>query len=398
MRPVFRRTIAIVAPDLGAGGSVSAVALRHAAALSEGNRVILVSRTPPAALPDDVEFVGVQARKWNWLRRLCHVPNEVSFARATRRVLDGLHARTPLDVVWCHSHSTTALAAAPLRAMGVRSIMTTHGDIFDRPAGTYTRELAWYYRRVTPLAYRRADRIQVLSPAMRDRALASGAEPGHVHLVPNGLDPREIGWPEAPPPRGAQDFMPQQAVRLLYVGSLWHVKGPDVLLRAMRLLLDAGLRVQAKYIGSGAPDALQMLAAQLEVGDTVQWLGAQPRTSLGTFYRDCDLVVVPSRSEALSTAVLEGMSCGTPIVASRTGGLCVQVEDGVTGLLATPDDAADLARAIRAAAESPQRLAQMGAAGQVRVLRDYDWRHVAQQLQAMVDSACGETNPSAANG
>ena len=390
MSEARRRTIAIVVPDMGEGGSVSAVALRHASELCANNRVILVSRSSAKSQPASVDFIAVHARKWNWLRRLCHVPNEMSFTLGVRDALQRLHQHTRLDVVWCHSHSTTALSATQLRELGVRLFMTTHGDIFDRPAGTYTNELAWYYRRVTPLAYRRADRVQVLSPAMRQRAVAGGALSQHVHLIPNGLDPSEIGLSVAPRARTAQEFLPRQVVRLLYVGSLWHVKGPDVLLRALRILCDirgAGLSYEARYIGTGSPAKLKKLAVELQIENRVRFDGPQSRTSLSGSYADCDIVCVPSRSEALSTAALEAMMCSVPIVASRTGGLCAQVEDGVTGHLARPDDPADLARAILDAVQSREHLADMGRLGQVKVLRDFAWPQVGAQLQRMLDEA-----------
>ena len=388
MSDAHRRTIVIVVPDLGAGGSVSAVAVRQAGELSARHCVILMSRTPPLETLPAVEFVGIHTSKWKWLRRFCHVPRELSFAIAVRQALGRLHERTPIDVVWFHSHSTTAMSAAPLRSLGVQAFMTTHGDIFDRPPGTYAKELAWFYRQVTPAAYRRADRIQVLSPAMRDRAIASGALPAHIRVVPNGIDPAEIGLPANLQARTAGSFLPRQTLRLLYVGSLGYVKGPDVLIRAVAVLRSQnpnGLDVEACFVGGGDATELQELSFQLGLGESIRFLGPRPRTALGALYLDCDIVCVPSRSEALSTAALEAMLCGVPVVASRTGGLLTMVEDGVTGYLANPDDPKSLARAILKASSSREGLAAMGQRGLEKVQREFTWSGVAAQLQEMLD-------------
>lgn len=389
-----RRTIVIVSPDLGAGGSVSDIAMRHARELAANHRVVLMSRSAPQAVPARVEMITVVARRWNWLRRFCHVPNEVAFALAVRQALLRVHEHSPIDIVWCHSHATAALSAAPLRRLGVQSFMTAHGDIFDRPAGTYASELAWFYRQVTPAAYRLCDRVQVLSPAMRDRAIASGAAPALVHVIPNGLDAAEIGLPADTPPRPAESFLPGHSLRLLYVGNLLHVKGPDVLLHAVRILRDdtaGGLDASACFVGGGPPGELEKLAAQLRLGDHVRFLGSQPRTSLGLHYTHCDIVCIPSRSEPLSLAALEAMMSGAPVVASRTGGLVTVVTDGVTGCLANAGDPQDLARAIRQAASSREHLAQMGQRGFDKVRREYSWPQVAAQLQSMVDGAMNGT-------
>lgn len=385
--------VAIIAPDLWHGGSVGVVALRHAVELSRTFRVVVISRAVPPDTSNDFNAVIVRPASWNWLRRFCHVPNELSFLWAARRALRGLCRRETIDVVWCHSHGATALAAAPLRKrFRFRVVMTTHGDIFDRPSGSYSPELTWFYRKVTPIAYRQADRVQALSPYMAECAIRGGAAADRVAVVPNGVDAAEIGAEDIAA-RFPASFIPEGRLRLLYVGSLWKVKGIDVLLRAVAMLKDADRKsapsrgaeisggVTLTLIGEGTlRDDLKRLTEALGITDKVLFAGRVPRRELAGRYAQADILCVPSLSESLPTVVMEAMLCGLPVVGSDTGGIPSLVEPGVTGYLATPGDAGSLADSITKAAASREHLAQLGAQGFLRAHQRFGWNHVAQQL------------------
>src|SRR5262249_39088431 len=146
----------------------------------------------------------------------------------------------------CHSHAVAALTAAPFRARtGVRFGLVVHGDIFDRPQGTYDARQTAFYRHVTPRAYRSADVIFALSPHMAGLAVRAGASRGAVVVVPNGVDPADIGLQDIVARRRRGD-----GLRLLYVGRLAVEKGVDVLVAACGLL-PASLSVELDIVGTG---------------------------------------------------------------------------------------------------------------------------------------------------
>ena len=80
-------------------------------------------------------------------------------------------------------------------------------------------------------------------------------------------------------------------------------------------------------------------------------------------------------------ALCEAMACGAPVVASDFGGFREVVDDGVTGLLARPQDAADLACKINEMLADPDRAEQMGRAGREKVLVKFSWRAVGDRLE-----------------
>ena len=391
--------LVILAPAMRNGGSVGAVAWRHAAELARTRKVYVITRDVPAQSVPGVHPILVQPRSWTWLRRFGHVPGELSFVRAVRAQLLALCARERVGAVWCHGHALAALVAAPLKErLGFTAVMTTHGDIFDRPPGTYPGDLTWFYRRVTPAAYRQSDLVHVLSPYMGECAVRGGAARSKVRFIPNGIDPSDLGCSNVAL-RKADSFMPAGELRLLYVGSLWNVKGVDVLLRALAELKARphAPAVRLEVAGDGPERAaLHALASQLGLENSVRFHGNVPRAAVANLYAHADILCIPSLSEALPTVALEAMLMGLPVVGSDTGGIPELVEAGVTGLLATPGDASALAACLAQAAASPGKLAAFGAAGASRVRSQFSWDRVGDALRALAADACAGAGHEAA--
>jgi starch synthase len=103
----------------------------------------------------------------------------------------------------------------------------------------------------------------------------------------------------------------------------------------------------------------------------VKFLGVKPRGELVELYQQASVVAVPSVWDNSPNVIYEAMACGTPVVASRVGGIPELVDDGVTGLLVPPGDADALADAIVALLGDPARRAQMGEHARERAVEEY---------------------------
>jgi len=149
-------------------------------------------------------------------------------------------------------------------------------------------------------------------------------------------------------------------------------KGHEVLLEAGARLAAGGCRPVLVIVGGSGPDSaarraqLQALAGGLGIGREVRFPGfCQDMPGL---LAGLDVVAVPSlRPDPLPGTVLEAMAMALPVVASRIGGIPEMVQDGVTGHLINPGDAAGLAQAIQALAGDPERRERMGRAGRLVV-------------------------------
>jgi glycosyltransferase involved in cell wall biosynthesis len=382
---ISRRHIAIVCPGSGEAGSVAAVALHQAAGLQRFFDVTLISDTYPVELDGNIGTYAMAPPAFQWLHRYAHVPREIAFAVYARRALVRLNSSRKLHFVLCHGHVVAWLAAAPIRAsLGIRFGLVSHGDIFDRPKGTYDRRLTWLYRRATPVAYRSADLIVSISPRMQELAEKGGAAKSRVRLIPNGIDPRELNL--------AGDYVPSpplgdgKPLRLLFVGRLSLEKGIDTLLLACTRLLHRNFGFELRLIGDGPLRSwLEATATELGLSGRSNFVGRLPRAALGSEYLCCHVVCVPSRSDPLPTVVLEAMAAGRPVIGTNIGGIPFAVEHEKTGLLVAPDAPDELADALEQMGRSPYILAQMGRDARQECHKRFNWGRIVKQLAEAID-------------
>ncbi len=382
-------SLIICCEGLGGTGAVANVAWQQALGLSRWQPVCLLSdglslerRGQLLDLPVSVQVVTVEVPSCSWLRRLAHLPRQLAWIGLA---LGALRQRLPAHgaTVICHSHPLAA-AVAFWFGRRVQLVLVSHGDIFHRPPGTYDAGLTWLYRCTTGYAHRRADRSVALSPVMRERIRAHGVPSDRIALIPNGLDPEEIGLTAAP--SRAPAHWHQQPLQLLFVGRLDPVKGIEVMLEALALALQAGMKLQLDLIGSGPPGRLRQLeqrSCQLGIDATLRWLGPQPRHSLAAHYGRSHLVLVPSLDDPLPTVVLEAMACGRPVLGSAVGGIPYLLGDGEGGVLVPPGQPRPLAEALARLDGDRNALAALGAAALARS-RHHTWAANGQALEALI--------------
>lgn len=168
---------------------------------------------------------------------------------------------------------------------------------------------------------------------------------------------------------------------LLYASRLVRWKGGEYLLQALSHLVPANTRL---WIAGEGPyeDTLRELARELGVEERVRFLGRLDQAELAALYRSCAMLVATSFvNETFGMALCEAMACEAAVVASDFGGFREVVEDGVTGLLARPQDPHDLAARINALLADPALAQEMGNAGRQRVLSMFSWEAVASRLE-----------------
>ena len=181
-----------------------------------------------------------------------------------------------------------------------------------------------------------ADHIIAFSPHERDAmARLYGADARKVSLVPCGVD-LEVFRP-----------LDQKSVRsrlglngekiLLYVGRVEPIKGLDLLVETAAQMDSAeGVRmmvVGADVNGDREMDRVKQLAKERDLEDKIDFVGQVDHDDLPLYYNAADVCVVPSYYESFGLVALESMACGTPVVATRVGGLSTIIHHGRTGYL-----------------------------------------------------------------
>ena len=111
----------------------------------------------------------------------------------------------------------------------------------------------------------------------------------------------------------------------------------------------------------------------------MHFTGFVPHVQVPAVLRNVDMLVLPSRYENLSSALIEAMAAGLPVVATRVGGTADLVHDGVNGLLVAPRDPAALAAAISRVLADPAAAAGLSAAAR-RTAAAYAWPDLARKV------------------
>ncbi|MEV5595850.1 glycosyltransferase [Streptomyces sp. NPDC052496] len=249
------------------------------------------------------------------------------------------------------------------------------------------------------------------------------AEPGKVAVVHPGVNldrfrPTAPGAPTGPAPTSVQSTpttaqdtsasraaararlgLPQDALIPLFAGRIQPLKAPDILLRAVAVLLDEDPSLRSRLVvpvvggpsGSGLakPEGLQKLAARLGIADVVRFRPPVGQEQLADWYRAASVLVMPSYSESFGLVAIEAQACGTPVIAAAVGGLPVAVRDGVSGFLISGHDPADYARALGRFARDTSLAGRMGGAA-ARHARSFGWDTAAAATAEVYTAAMQE--------
>jgi D-inositol-3-phosphate glycosyltransferase len=193
-----------------------------------------------------------------------------------------------------------------------------------------------------------ADRLVAANAIERNELVtAYGADVSRVAVIPCGVDTDVFTPGDAMTARAALGLPP--GLLLLYVGRIAPIKGLETLLDAVGCLRGAGTPARLAVVDEptdGHEADVRRRASALGLGDAVAFVGAQPQQRLREWYVAADVTVLPSYYESFGMVALEAMACGSPVVASRVGGLQTTVRDGVTGLLVSEGDPCALAATI----------------------------------------------------
>ncbi len=321
----------------GAAQHTTALAHRLTAA---GHQVVLVSWTAqypkllyPGQLTVDtpeLPLFGATERVLAWYR-----PD--GWWRAGRRLArEGFDALVLCVVTPIQAPAYQALARAA-RAAGCPVLALCHnvlpheGRAFDRP--------------LMAALLRRVDAVVVHSDAEAAVAASLTTAPVQVAVMPPHLP--GVTLAPGPAPGLAAGPAPRPAHRrLLFFGIVRPYKGLDVLIQALAQATPAVALTVAGEIWEGRDGLLRLIADLGLTGRVTLAEGYVPAADIAALFATADALVLPYRSATASQNPLLAFQYGVPVIATRAGSIPASVTDGVNGLLCTPGDAADLARAI----------------------------------------------------
>jgi len=235
-----------------------------------------------------------------------------------------------------------------------------------------------------------ADRIIATTSDERSQIIRHcGAAPGQVEVIPCGVNLRRFMPRDRWEARVQLGFQPDKPL-LLFVGRLDPFKGPDVFLKAAAMMQE---KAQIVIVGgniNGDPEIeqLRQLACELKISRRVSFLGSRPQEELPLIYSAADITVMPSYHESFGLAAVESLACGTPVVATRAGGLMTVVRHGETGYLVARCPGF-FAERLDSLLSEPETLESMRQAARSSVLA-YSWQGVAEHMRVVYEDALND--------
>jgi glycosyltransferase involved in cell wall biosynthesis len=317
-------------------------------------------------------------------------PEPLTFSlRAARVLRKRLHE---FDVV--HDNQTLGYGLLAIARTGLPLVATIHHPItFDRrvdlKAARGRKKLTtWRWYGFLTMQGRVARRMRhvltVSKSSARDIVADFKVSPERIEVIPLGVEP--------------EVFQHYQDPRV--PGRIVAMASADTPMKGIATLLEAFAKVRTErdvellLITRPKPGGrTERLIDRLSIKDSVRFVSGLSDTELAEVVGSAEIACVPSLYEGFSLPTVEAMACGTPLVVSRAGAIPEVVgEDGLCADLVTPGDVGELASALEALLDDPDRRHRMGAAGRNRALEKFSWRAVAEATALAYQRAVEVTN------
>ncbi len=289
------------------------------------------------------------------------------------------HRATVMHGHWVVPGGVIAAAASPSRPL----VVSLHGS------DVYVAETFAPARRAARGVFARAGAITACSADLGQRAIALGADPGRVEVVPYGVDVTRFRPDTQARATRREKLGVAEGITLVFAaGRLVRKKGFEYLVEALPLL-GGNSPVVLAIAGAGDLEAeLRDRARDLRVAERVRFLGDVTQDEVAAYLAAADVVAVPSvrddsgNVDGLPNIVMEALASGTPLVTTPAGGIGSVVEHQRTALVVPERDPASLASAIANIAADGALGSRLGAAARALADERYGWGRTAERFEA----------------
>ncbi|MFD2168581.1 glycosyltransferase family 4 protein [Tumebacillus lipolyticus] len=298
-------------------GGLGIVATELSAALAEEGTLRLTVITKGQG--DTVQVQSIDNLKIIRFPSLPYTSPKIFFPKAIESWLDQTREDRPA-LLHVHSVQCCELALACKAKWQVPLVYTCHSLVFQEHASAGREEMVLRQA----LLFEHSDSIIVPSGWLLEEIVRKHpAYAQKIFVIPNGVTSPEVS------------FRPNR-YHLLFVGRLVRSKGIEELLYAVSLLREQQPLVKLIVIGTGSErylEHLYQLSEQLDLNDSISWLGFQMHNQVQQMYADVGAVIVPSRNESFCLVALEALAAGVPLVSTQCGGLVHLVDESVASII-----------------------------------------------------------------
>jgi glycosyltransferase involved in cell wall biosynthesis len=221
---------------------------------------------------------------------------------------------------------------------------------------------------------RRADRVVAVGERWRQAiSAAAGINHANISVIRNSI--LDFG-------SGAKIPRPNEPkLAILFAGKVGADKGVDILIKALAELAVSTTAWQCTIAGDGRMETYADQVASLGIADKITFTGWIAAEKVHELMKSSDVVVLPSRGEALPVCLVEGACAGAALVATNVGSVTEVLEHGINGYIVQPDPQ-DLCKALAALVQNPIILQRMQVASRRIYLDRFRIEQMAEQLSA----------------
>jgi glycosyltransferase involved in cell wall biosynthesis len=305
-------------------------------------------------------------------------------AQSIRRLREIMREERP-HILHTHTAKSGAIArAAALVAGSARPpivVHTFHGHVLK---GYFGPGRTAFFKQVERNLARSTDRLVAVSPEVRDELVEQGIAPAEKFTVIRlgiPLDER-LGDETADVDYRQLYGIAEDAFVIGWVGRMTAVKDTDAVLEIVRATRERGVPAVLCMVGDG-PDRerLEQVAHDLGIARSSFFVGYQ--SDVAGYYKLFDAFLLPSMNEGTPVSAIEALASGTPVVATRVGGVPDVVTDGVDGFLVEPGDTEAAAERLAELARDPTLRARMGEAGRANARQRYSVERLVDDVDRL---------------
>ncbi len=344
--------------------------------------------------PGDYDLEGVKAHRLptKFTKMPMIYPPPLPSTKGVTKKLDELHAKHDFDAFnihgrWFSDYNEVVWFANKKKRLMVK---TLHNQ---RPLGISAGVTAvgmTYEALRGKKVLRSVDKIIAVSAAAKKDVMNYGLPESKFTVIHNGVD---IGIYKPSPSDYLDEHKGGCDCLMLFVGRVITQKGLPHLLNVMPALLKEYPRTKLLIVGKGGElESLQSKVRKMGLDKNVVFPGFIPDAKLPELYSNADMFVLPSLWEVLPIAMLEALSCGSPLCASDAGGNPEMVDVGKNGLIYRKGNEPEMLEKLREMVGDAALRKRMSAASRETAVARFDWEIITERTQKFYDNAISERN------
>lgn len=308
------------------------------------------------------------------------VHNAPHFFASVRELCSKLSEQR-VDVLCCHGYKADLLGRPAARKLGIPVVSISRGWT----AATWRVRL---YEAMDRFTLRWMDRVVCVSEGQAAKVRRAGVADDNIRVIRNAIDTDRFGEPDEPGRAFLQSFFPQPRSHIIgAAGRLSPEKGFCHLVDAAEIVRQKHPDVGFLLFGEGPlRDSLERQVARLGLAE--HFVIAGFRDDLDRWMPNFDAFALPSYTEGLPNVVLEAFAARVPVVATAVGGTPEVIEEGSSGYLVPPADAAALSERIDRLLSDERQRATMGMAGYYRVRDHFTFDAQAREYLRLFEELC----------